>query len=360
MRPDLPSLPILILAAACSSESANPSSSPDGGNPCTNGACQDAATDNGNGSQPEAAPIPVLVSDPQGEGVHDLQRVGDYLYWGGGLNRIVRAPTAGGAATTLFTHPQMEMDIFQIDHIAVDETGIYFTDYGDVGTRGLYTMPLDGSAAPTLLAAGRSPTSIASDADDVCFTDGDAIRCFNKSSTSTTTVARGVANFETRLAVDRGLVYFQSPLESMADEVYRFPVTTVAPDPDAGSDAGGTPPEKVSIVPGRYVIGLSSHVDNGFIYWGTLDRVYRASATTPATEVIPAASDTSSSSPDALYAFGDLVYWVDTFPPGSVTRMSLKDGTRTDVYQAGGAFSLAADDQYLYAAKGSNILKLPR
>jgi hypothetical protein len=75
--------------------------------------------------------------------------------------------------------------------------------------------------------------AIAGDADDVCFVDGDAIRCSKKSGGTMTTLARGVASSMTPLVVDRGFVYFSAALESMADEVYRFPVTAVAPEPDA-------------------------------------------------------------------------------------------------------------------------------
>jgi hypothetical protein len=357
----MPALALLLVA--CSSETPTPSSPQpghDAGDPCANGACQDGPRPTDDAAQPEAPPSNVLVSDPEGQGARDLQLVAGYLYWRGGTDRIVRAPTTGGGAKTLFTHAQGSSIVNQIWGLVVDEASIYFTDDGNMGQRGLYKMPSDGSMPPAIVAEGRAPYAIAADADDVCFVDGDAIRCSKKSDGTTTTVARGVASYMTNLAVDHGFVYFQAALESMADEVYRLPVTAVAPDPDAGSDAGGPAPEKVSIVPGRYVIGLSSHVENGFIYWGTLDRVYRASATSPATEVIPAASDTSSSSPDALYAFGNAVYWIDTFPPGSVTQLSLLDGSRMPLYAAGGATSLAVDDQYLYAANESDILKLPR
>src|SRR5258706_14767380 len=111
MRRHLLMVAALALLGACSSDVPPPSPARDGGgDPCAKGACEDGAPDAQRAAdgapRVDAPPNNVLVSDPDGASVSDLHRGADFLYWRGGVNRIVRAPTSGGTATTLFTHPQ--------------------------------------------------------------------------------------------------------------------------------------------------------------------------------------------------------------------------------------------------------------
>src|SRR5258708_179510 len=131
----------LVLLGACSSQDA-PLATPvvDGGPSCTTQNCDDAPVPPGDdgGAQPEVPPPPdyTLVSDPDGAYASDLGVSGGYLYWVGGTNRIVRAPTAGGAATTLFVHPRKSSGVVEIGGMVVDGAAVYFTDPRDMGQPG--------------------------------------------------------------------------------------------------------------------------------------------------------------------------------------------------------------------------------
>jgi hypothetical protein len=352
-----------VLFTACSNSDAPPvTPAGDGGPSCAMQTCEDAPVtpgdDGSTGTDVPQPPNTVLVSDPEGDYANQLGVSAGYLYWIGGTKRIVRAPTAGGAATTLFVHPSQDSFTVEIGGMVVDDTAVYFTDPGDMGQRGLYKMPLDGSTPPALVVEGVASDAIADDGDDLCFVDGDAIRYVKKSGGAATTLVRGIAGYRTQIAVSAGFVYFQAALEGLAEEVYRIPLTAVAPDPDAGSDAGGPQPEKVSVVPGRYTLTLYRHVDQGFVYWGALDSIFRASATSAATEIIPGTNEFNTSPPDTLYAHQGVVYWVK-YSASGISQQAVPDGMLSMVPYAPAVGALVADDTSLYGAAGPDIHKFP-
>jgi hypothetical protein len=397
-------LAVVLFGCSDSSPSPTPNTGPDGA-PCDDALCRDAAqadsadarrqpdaTDataiadasdagrSADGPSPESgAPANVLVSDPAGERVSQLQMGSGFLYWVGGTHRIARVAIDGTGATTLHTQPGTSSSTIAIGGIAIDNTNLYFTHAGDGNNadRGVYKIPLDGAAAPLRLAQASNPFAIAVDGDDICFTNGADVGRVSKSGGAVTTLVRDAVSYRTRLVVHRGHLFFAAGLESMAEELYRLPVTASLPPlvdagaGDAQDDAGprdaaeaGAMLEKISVVPGRYTMLLSPRVDGDFVYWGASDSVYRWSEGTAAVAVAvvqdPLNPMNTSPPSEVLYPFDGTIYWVSTWATsGTIYKQSVPNGTRTTIANFAAA-SIVADNAYLYAATGSYIVRYPR
>jgi hypothetical protein len=144
--------------------------------------------------------------------------------------------------------------------------------------------------------------------------------------------------------------------------LYRLPLDAVVPDADAGADggpeAGGPSPEKISTVSGRYEMTMSNRVDDGFVYWMASGSIFRFSPTAgPALEVVPLDDPPR----DVLHVYGGTIFWAasSAFGGSHVYKRAVENGM-TEVVASVDARSLAADDQYLYAASGKDILRFHR
>jgi hypothetical protein len=303
-------------------------------------------------------PMP-FVSDPNGEFASELRIVGDYLYWMGSNYHVVRAPLAGGAGTTLFTHPKVDRDVVELGGLTADDSGIYFTDEGDTGTDGVYKLALDGAGGPMQLAVGRhNPTAIAVTGDDLVYIDGDALRHVKKSGAPVVTMALGVNVYNTQVVIDGGYVYLKAEMGDITQHVYRIPLTAVIADEDAGVDGGTAPLEKISVVGGRYEIALSPRADQGYVYWIASGSFFRSSTATNTAEEVTMVADPPRYT---LYAYAGTIYWAaNAFAGGGTVYKQAVQNGMPEVVASIGAASLVADDRYLYVASGKDIYRFSR
>lgn len=365
----------IFLAVACSSKS---STNPDAGiGPGTSDALADTplATDTPAkevASTPDLSPdSPPFLADPGSGVIEHLQIQGTNLYWIGGYHRIVKASLDGTAATTLYAAPLHDSYTVAIADIALDDSNVYYTydGDGDYANRGVFQLPLVGASAPIKLTSTQNPNvtipgAITVAGDDIYYSESSTILHVKTSGGAVTTVVqdRGSPNDST-LVIMKGYLYFTMLVgTSGRDDVYRLPVGVAAPVAvDAGAaDGGGAAiaPEKVSLVPGNYSIQLGQRVDQGFLYWGVFNTVYRTDGNAPAAEMFTAGSSlqpTETGLGGCLLPYDGIMYWNRA---GRMFRQTIGvagNGTAFANVEAG---DMVADANYLYLASGSTITRL--
>jgi hypothetical protein len=379
----------ILLAFACSSS--NATNGKDGGESPDGDAASptpDASTDSAINKDAVKTPdvsadaATAYLSDPKGGIITRLQVQGRNLYWISGYHRIVKASLDDRTITTLYAAPGTSDGTVAIADFATDGTNAYIAYDGDkdYANRGVYQLPLDGSAAPNQLTSSPNPNvtypnTVAVSGDDVCYSELSAIRHVKTSGGNVTTMVQDRGSpYDGRLLVKDGYVYFTMAIGgSLArDDVYRWPIGVPAPagvdgGSPGGTDAGGptAAPEKVSLVPGNYTILLGRRIDQGFVYWSVQDTVYRTDGSSPATEVFTGGSPLQPSDTGigyCVFPFEGAVYWGHgTF--GGTERLFKQEvgvaGNGTLVASIG-ASDMVADSDYLYVASGSDVWRLPR
>ena len=360
----------------CSSKTSNPSNAP---NSCDASVCQagqggaassGASTASGGSAGGTTAPTAtggnanLLVADPNGETPRGLQINGEYLYWLSGNSKIARARVDGTGATTIYTYDTKDSYVVELGAIAVDDSHVYYTYSGSTSAdRGLYMLPLDGSAAPTKVVSATSPYGVALEGSDMCFEDSGDVRCLTKQSNTAMTVMHGGVDYRTNLLVHGGYVYFPAAASSTdAEQLYRAKV-----DKAVVGDAGLAAAEQISVDPGRMEILLSPVVDGDYIYWTTsAETVYRWSSsggTAAAVATIAIATEIQTAPPphDVLYVTGGTIYWVSSgmMSGSTVYKQAVTNGTRT-VVAGGGVTAMVANTAYLFGTSSQGILRYAR
>ncbi len=400
---------VCLLVGCSSSGSGAGSGAANGGssgNGAGGGATSGGATSGGGGSSAVGGSpghaggpsvMPPYISDPSASFPSQLTLAGGYLYWLSGTHQIARAPAdASQPAAVIFTHAGTSRSIVAIGGIAVGADALYFTDEGDGAAteRGVYQLALDGSGTPTKLTDGAQPAAIALDGDTLCFTDGSDLRQVKTNGQSAITLLHGGVDYRTGLLVSQGFVYFPAAFGADAQDLYRLPLGMA--DPAAAGSSGGSGgsasggasgvsgasgtsgaggasgtagaggaanngAQKVSTVPGRYDILLASRVDNGDIYWGVEETIYKWSGSAGGASSVAVVTDPLDEQATApphsvLVPFDGTLYWVggDEITSSTIFEQALPNGTRTVVAPVS-ASSLALDTQYVYAGVSNGI-----
>jgi len=311
----------------------------------------------------------VLVSDPAAGITAGLVLDAGYLYWRSGTHAIARATTAGTGAEVLFTRPGDEASTVAIGGIAVANGYVYFTDTGerDRVTVGVYKLPITGGTA-TKVADGMQPYNIATQGDEICFTDNTDLKHVTTAGGPVTTLVTGAVSYRSELMMSGGYCYFPATLGASAEDLYRVPLPVAeggeggAPGA-AGAGGGESTPERVSVVSGRAEILLAPQVDQGYVYWGAGDSIYRW---TPGAAGDPMAvgdvydplrpMDTSPPR-SVLFPKDGTLYWVGG--QSTLFQQMLPDGER-EVLSVRGASSIVVDAAYVYGTAGANITRYAR
>ena len=365
----------ILLAFACSSKR---STNPDAGmGPDTPGALADTPVAKDVPAK-DVAPAPDLspdsapfLADPGSGVITGLQIQETDLYWIGGYHRIVKAASDGTAATTLYTAPGKNTGYVAIEGIALDDSNVYFTyaGDGDYANRGVYKLPLAGASTPIKLTSTQNPNvtipdAIAVSGADIYYSESSAILHVKTSGGTVTTMVqdRGNPN-DSRLVIKQGYLYFTMLVGSSGrDDVYRLPLGAATSVPmDAGSaDGGESPmaPEKVSLVPGNYSIQLGQRLDQGFLYWGVFNTVYRTDGNSPAAEVFTAGSSlqpTETGLGGCLLPYDGIMYWSRA---GRLFKQTVGVAGNGTAFANGGTGDMVADANFLYLASGATITRL--
>jgi hypothetical protein len=313
--------------------------------------------------------VPAFLSDPSGSSTTQLQLANGYLYWLSGTHRLARAAVDGSGAATIFTHDGTQAFI-TIGGVAVDAQNVYFTDTGADGTKGksgVYKMPLDGSAAPTKIAEAAIPGRLSLDGDTLCFVDGSELHQVKTDGSNPLTLLHAAAaSYRTRLLVSEGFLYFHSAIGSESEDVYRVPLNVADPSAataagDAGSGGPATVPQKISIVTGNYEVLLATTADSKYVYWATVDSVFRwkdgDAAPTVAGVVVDQLQVSNTSAPrSALLGLGNFIYWVGG---DGLNKQQIPDGKRTNLSSKQPDY-IVADASYIYGTLGKDIVRVAR
>ena len=346
---------------------------------------QDTSSNKDAVKAPDLPDAAAYLSDPSGKGISRLHIEGRNLYWISGYHRLMKASLDDQKISTLYTTPGTDSSTIALADFATDSENAYLAYDGDkdYANRGVHKLPLDGSAAPIVLARSPNPNvtypnSVVVSGDSVCYSEASAIRQVKTSGGDITTMVqnRGTPN-DQRLLIQDAYVYFTMAFGATArDELYRWPIGAPAPAPvdgggaggvDGGVDGGGSSvtPEKVSLVPGNYSILLGRRVDRGYLYWAVENVVYRTDGKSPAVEVLTGGSPLQPSDTGVgycLFPFEGVLYWGHGTFSGSdrLFKQTVGVAGNGTVIANFGPNDMVADADYLYVADGADIWRLPR
>jgi hypothetical protein len=252
------------------------------------------ATAGGSAGSGGKAPDPSVLTE-QPASIDELQLDASRVYWLEGHNRILSMPLEGGTPSVVYASTTPGK--YEALHIALDDDKLYFTDQGvrePMKPRGLFSIPLDGSAERTQLITTASIDNLTVAAGYVYFTANDSIARISSSGGAATALVRNI-NTDTPLAVHDGYVYFwYAPDAGVVQNVYRVSIDAdkgpLAPEAGGAGGAGGGGAGGTSGAGGtaaaieaqqlsnttRYSeLILSPQVDEGYVYWSIYDELYR-------------------------------------------------------------------------------------
>lgn len=229
--------------------------------------------------------------------------------------------------------------------LAVDQTGVYWSNGGNASGGSIAKVGLDGGASTTL-APATDPLHIALDAGNVLWTSGGAIWKVAEQGGSPATLIASGPWVATGVAARAGTAYWVAVGDAGGGLVMKVAV------------AGGTP-EMIASLQSPLAQPFAIAVDANEVYWadnGT-DAIMKVSLSggTP----ITLASDQAY--PIAIAVDGASVYWINEdnntvmkVPLGGGTAVTLASGQK-------GPHGVAADGSAVYwtDSDGNAVMKLP-
>ncbi|MFO0795599.1 MAG: C39 family peptidase [Candidatus Brocadiaceae bacterium] len=162
---------------------------------------------------------------------------GIYLYYSDGFSFIERMSNDGSGLTTLLSG-------YWVRSVAMDNTGIYFVDYGTMDVK---KFDLNTSSLSTLISGNSDEGGVVIDSNYVYFRLSGTIKKVSKIGGSVTTLTSGGSNIGSYVSDDTYLYFVQD------NAIKKIPVS------------GGT----ISTVTTDYTSSVSSiAVDDTYLYWG--------------------------------------------------------------------------------------------
>jgi hypothetical protein len=142
------------------------------------------------------------------------------------------------------------------------------------------------------------------------------------------------------------------------DDMYRLPVSAAV---NVAVDGGSGPtPEKVSLVPGNMSIQIGKRLDQGFLYWGVFNTVYRTDGNSPATEVFTAGTLLQPSETGLggyLLPYDGTMFWSRA---GKMFKQAIGAAGNGTAFANVSAGDMVADANYLYVVTSAGIARITR
>jgi hypothetical protein len=317
----------------------------------------------------------IMVTEP--ETIEELELDDERVYWRGRFNRVMSVPIGGGEPSVVYSTDVD--DRIEVMHIAIDDERLYFTDQGEVGNaekrRGVYAVPLDGSAERELLIGAPTNaliTHLAVDAGYVYFLAGNSIARVPTSGGSGTVLVPDIS-VESPLVVHEGYVYYAyAPSAGDVSQVYRIPTDANAGafmdgSAGAGGSSGGSSgdagaggasnvePEQISNNTRFSELILAPKVDENYVYWAIYDELYRVSVNGGDAEMF--GMITFGTSVENLLAADGNVYWGS----GSLFEYVFGGDSNTSVVTAKqGIYDFVVNDDSIFVADGKLLRRIDR
>lgn len=305
--------------------------------------------------------------------IDELKLDASRVYWLEGHNRILSLPLDGGTPSVVYASTTPGK--YEALHIALDATRLYFTDQGarePMKPRGLFSIPLDGSAERTLLVTTTTIDNLTVAGDSVYFTANDCIARIGTSGGAATALVRNI-NTDTPLVVHAGYVYFwYAPDATVMQNIYRVAIDAdkgpLIPDAGGGgaggaagtggtAGTGGAPAiaaEQLSMTTRYSELILSPQVDEGYVYWSIYDELYRYPIAGGSQEKF---GTLSSGSIDLLLVDQGDIYWGG----GSLQQFVVGGDSNTRVVTGlQGIHGVAVNDSHIFVTDGRLLRKVPR
>lgn len=329
-----------------------------------------AATAGGSaGSGGKAADLGVLTEQPAS--IDELKLDASRVYWLEGHNRILSIPLEGGTPSVVYA--STTPGEYEALHIALDADKLYFTDQGvrdAMKPRGLFSIPLDGSAERTQLITTATIDNLTVAEGYVYFTADESIVRMSTSGGAATTLVRNI-NTDTPLAVHDGYVYFwYAPDATVVQNVYRVSIDAdkgpLVPEAGGSGGAGGNggtagaagapaiEAEQLSNTTRFSELILSPQVDEGYVYWSIYDELYRYPVAGGEQEQFGMLSNDSISL--LLVDHGD-IFWGG----GSLRQFVVGGDSNTNVVTGlQGINAVAVNDSHVFVADGTLLRRVER